>query len=67
MLYYNRSKGTKKGEKKMTYYEIYNINGLWEIWKWTNDGQCGERFKAFKTRKGAENWARKQWAEVIWR
>lgn len=53
----------------MTYYEIYNINSKWEIWKWTNNGiKCGcELFKVFKTKKGAENWARKQWDRVIWK
>lgn len=53
----------------MTYYEIYNWNGGYEIWKWTNNGihVHGERFKFFKTRKGAENWARKQWDRVVWR
>lgn len=50
----------------MTYYEIYCIGGTYEIWKWTNNGTHGERFKAFKTRKGAENWARKQWCRVTW-
>ena len=51
----------------MEYYEIYFLYGNYEVWKWTNNGQHGERFKGFKTRKGAENWARKQWAKVIWR
>lgn len=51
----------------MTYYEIYNYNGTYEIWKWTNNGASGERFKMFKTRKGAENWAKHQWCKVIWR
>lgn len=51
------------------YYEITFHNNVWKIWKWTNNGitvNC-ELFKVFKTRKGAENWARKQWGEVIWR
>lgn len=53
----------------MIYYEIYNFNGVWEIWKWKNNGYtCGcERFKVFKTKKGAENWAKKQWYPVTWR
>lgn len=51
----------------MTYYEIYNWNGAYEIWKWTNNGTGGERFKIFKTRKSAESWAKKQWCKVIWR
>ena len=51
----------------MMYYEIYNLNGGYEIWKWTCNGTQGERFKFFKTKKGAENWAAKQWAKVIWR
>jgi len=49
----------------MKYYEIYNWNGNWEIWEWNNNG-C-KRFKVFKTKKGAENWAKKQWYRVIWR
>ena len=51
----------------MMYYEIYNQNSLWVVWKWTNFGANAERVKTFKTRKAAENWAAKQWAEVIWR
>ena len=51
----------------MTYYEIYFNRGIYEVWKWTNGGMHCERFKSFKTRKGAENWAAKQWAKVIWR
>lgn len=51
----------------MMYYEIYDEGDRWAIWKWTNYGQHGERFKTFKTRKGAENWAKKQWYKVIWR
>lgn len=47
------------------YYEIYNWNGVWEIWEW--NGYGGKRFKVFKTKKGAENWAKKQWYRVIWR
>jgi len=52
----------------MTYYEIYNRNGKWEIWKWTNNGiSCTcSHFKTFKTKKGAENWAAKQWDRVTW-
>lgn len=51
----------------MLYFEIYENRGGYEIWRWTNNGQHGERFKFFKTRKGAENWASKQWYQVIWR
>lgn len=50
----------------MIYYEICHRNGLYEIWKWTGDYHA-ERIKSFKTRNGAENWARKQWARVIWK
>ena len=67
VIYYRCPEGDRKGEKKMMYYEVYEVNGLWEIWKVTNCGSCYTRFKAYKTRKGAENWARKQWYEVIWR
>ena len=53
----------------MTYYEIYHQGEQWVIWKWTNNGYSATctRFKSFKTRKGAENWARKQWDRVVWR
>lgn len=51
----------------MMYFEIYNWNGGWEVWKWTEGGAHGERFKVFKTKKGVENWAKKQWYKVIWR
>lgn len=51
----------------MIYYEVYNWDGKWEVWKWTGGGAHGERFKVFKTKKGVENWAAKQWARVIWR
>lgn len=51
----------------MTYYEIYNHNGTYEVWKWTGNGANCERFKVFKTKTGAESWAKKQWCKVIWR
>lgn len=50
----------------MTYYEICLMRDLWVVWKVTSDVHY-ERVKSFKTRKGAENWAAKQWARVIWR
>lgn len=52
----------------MTYYEIYYHNNRYEIWKWVNNGytcKCSF-FKSYKTRKGAENWAAKQWYQVTW-
>lgn len=53
----------------MTYYEIYNIRDRWEIWKWTNNGiTCNcSLFKTYKTKKGAENWAKTIWNRVIWK
>lgn len=53
----------------MTYYEIYNRNNKWEIWKFTNNGiECKcSFFKSYKTKLGVENWAAKQWNRVIWR
>lgn len=56
-----------KEEINMMYFEIYNWDGLWVVWKWTGNGAHGERFKSFKTKKGAENWAKKQWYKVTWR
>lgn len=51
----------------MKYYEIYNWNGNWEIWEFAAGGVSCKKFKVFKTRKGAESWAKKQWYRVIWR
>lgn len=51
----------------MTYYEICNCRDLWVVWKCTANGAQCERFKSFKTKKSAENWAAKQVARVIWR
>ena len=53
----------------MNHYEIYFLKGQYEIWKCTNTGfnYTMIRFNVFKTRKGAENWARKQWDRVIWK
>lgn len=50
----------------MTYYEIYCVRGVYQIWKWDGEAHA-TRFKSFKTKKGAENWAAKQWLRVIWR
>ena len=49
----------------MKWYEIHSYNGQYEIYEWDYTG-C-RRFKVFKTKKGAENWAKKQWYRVIWR
>lgn len=49
----------------MKWYEIYSHNGQYEIYEWDYNG-C-RYFKVFKTKKGAENWAKKQWYRVIWR
>ena len=53
----------------MTYYEIYFFKGRYEIWKCFNNGvhHGMTLFKVFKTRKGAENWAKKCWDQVTWR
>lgn len=52
----------------MKYYEIWqNNDGFWLIYEVTEFGNCYRLFKTFKTKKGAEGWARKQWARVIWR
>ena len=53
----------------MTHYEIYFFKGQYEIWKCHNNGIHYHtiRLRVFKTKKGAENWARKQWNQVIWR
>ena len=50
----------------MIHYEISENHGLWVIWQWINDCSC-TRFKSFKTRKSAENWAAKQRYLIIWR
>lgn len=52
----------------MTYYEIWQgSSGQWLIYKVTNYGQHYECIKSYKTRKGAENWAKKCWYDVKWR
>lgn len=51
----------------MMYYEISSRNGLFIVWKWTNNGTQCERVKSFKTHKAAESWANKQLVKVIWR
>lgn len=51
----------------MTYYEIYTTTHGYEVWKWTNFGTNAQRFKVFKTKKGLDNWAKKQWLPVHWR
>lgn len=51
----------------MVYYEICFHNNVWQVWKWTRNGASCELFKVFKTRKGAENWAKKIWDDVRWR
>lgn len=51
----------------MMFYEIHYIRNVYQIWKWTDNGTHAELFKTFKTKKGAENWAAKQWYRVIWR
>lgn len=53
----------------MIYYEIYNQNGIYEIWKMLDNGISYKysRVKVYKTRAGAEKWASKQWYQVIWR
>lgn len=52
----------------MKYYEVYqNRDSIWMIYEVTEYGQCYKLIKTFKTRKGAESWAKKQWYRVIWR
>lgn len=51
----------------MKYYMIYENNGSWQIYEITDYGQHYRLFKTFKTKKGVENWAKKQWHEVQWR
>lgn len=53
----------------MVYYEIYNREGIWEIWKWENNGitcKCS-LFKRYKRKSAAEEWAKSCWNQVIWR
>ena len=52
----------------MKYYEIWQgSNGDWRVYEVTNYGQHFVCIKSFKTKKGAENWAKKSWYKVIWR
>lgn len=51
----------------MKYYEICYMTGAYVVWEVTDNGCTYSRIKSFKTKKGAENWAKKQWLRVIWR
>lgn len=52
----------------MKYYEIWqNNSGTWGVYQVTNDGQTYQLIKHYRTKKGAENWAKRQWYNVIWR
>ena len=52
----------------MKYYEIWQGNsGAWLIYEVTNYGQHYVCIKSYKTKKGAESWAKKSWYKVIWR
>lgn len=52
----------------MKYYEIWQgHDGIWQIYEVTEYGQCYQLIKTFKTKKGAEGWAKKTWYRVIWR
>lgn len=48
------------------WYEVYEGTSTWDIYKVTENGGHYTLFKRFKTRKGAENWAKKQWYLVHW-
>lgn len=51
----------------MKWYEVYEgLNG-WDVYEVTGGGQHYVMFKRFKTKKGVENWAKKQWYRVDWR
>lgn len=51
----------------MKYYECWENNGSWLMYEVTNYGQSWKLVKTFRTRKGAENWAKKNWYRVEWR
>lgn len=52
----------------LDYYEIWRgASGRWLIYKVSNDGQHYVCIKSYATKKGAENWANKQWRKVVWR
>ena len=49
----------------MKYYEIWqNSNGAWLIFEVT-DGAY-RLVKSYKTKKGAEGWAKRTWYRVMW-
>ena len=48
------------------WYVIYAGRDGWDVYKVTEGGQCYMMFKRFKTKKGAENWAKKQRYRVRW-
>lgn len=52
----------------MKHYEIaQDKNGIWMIYEVTEYGCRYQLIKTFKTKKGAEGWAKKTWYRVIWR
>lgn len=52
----------------MKYFEIWqNSKGDWLIFEVTEGGTCYSLHKSYRTKKGAEGWARRQWYRVIWR
>ena len=53
----------------MKHYEIWtNRDGnLWLIYEIEHLNYNHHLIKTFKTKKGAENWAKKQWYRVVWR
>ena len=51
----------------MKWFEVYNNGNSWEVYEVTNYGQHYVLIKRFKTEKGVENWAKKQWYLVTWK
>lgn len=50
------------------YYDIHqDSHGEWIIYKVTNGGQTYQLFKTFPTKQGAEGWAKRVKAAVVWR
>lgn len=50
------------------YYEIYfnPTRQVYQIWQYDRFNGSAKVIKQLKTKKAAENWAKKQWADVKW-
>ena len=50
------------------WYEVYysDVRNMWDVYRVTGNGQHYLMIKTFKTKKGAENYTRRQGRPVKW-